>query len=162
MKEIRTATSSTSSAAAVIPCLRYRDVPAAIVWLCQVFGFDKHLVVPEEDNTIAHAQLSLGARGLVMLCSTARDTEFARLIAQPGEVGGRETQSHYLVVPDADAVYAHVKAAGGGIVRDIQDEDYGGRGFTCRNLEGHVWSAGTHNPWAKVDMGLARSAGLVS
>jgi hypothetical protein len=45
--------------ASIIPCLRYRDAPAAIEWLCQAFGFDKHLVVPNDDGTIAHAQLSL-------------------------------------------------------------------------------------------------------
>jgi hypothetical protein len=41
----------------VIPCLRYRDAPAAIEWLCRSFGFEKHLVVPNDDGTIAHAQL---------------------------------------------------------------------------------------------------------
>ena len=30
---------------AVVPTLRYRDVAAAIDWLCNAFGFDKHLVV---------------------------------------------------------------------------------------------------------------------
>jgi uncharacterized glyoxalase superfamily protein PhnB len=44
----------------VIPTLRYRDAPAAIEWLCQTFGFEKNLVVSNEDGTIAHAQLSLG------------------------------------------------------------------------------------------------------
>jgi uncharacterized glyoxalase superfamily protein PhnB len=32
--------------ATVIPCVRYADEPAAIKWLCQVFGFEKQLVVP--------------------------------------------------------------------------------------------------------------------
>jgi uncharacterized glyoxalase superfamily protein PhnB len=27
--------------AMVIPCLRYRNAPAAIEWLCQTFGFEK-------------------------------------------------------------------------------------------------------------------------
>ena len=44
--------------ATIVPCLRYRDAPKAIEWLCSVFGFEKHLVVPNEDGTIAHAQLS--------------------------------------------------------------------------------------------------------
>ncbi len=38
----------------VIPCLRYRNAPAAIEWLCQAFGFEKHLIVPGEGGTIAH------------------------------------------------------------------------------------------------------------
>ncbi|MGH9198706.1 MAG: VOC family protein, partial [Acidimicrobiia bacterium] len=27
-------------------CLRYRDAPKAIEWLCRTFGFEKQLVVP--------------------------------------------------------------------------------------------------------------------
>jgi uncharacterized glyoxalase superfamily protein PhnB len=46
--------------ATIIPVLRYRNAPAAIEWLCQTFGFEKHLVVPNGDGTIAHAQLSGG------------------------------------------------------------------------------------------------------
>ncbi len=33
------------------------------------------------------------------------------------------------------------------MVLDIKDEDYGGRGFICRDLEGHVWTIGTYDPW---------------
>ena len=54
--------------ATVIPVLRYRDASAAIERLCQTFGFEKNLVVPNEDGTIAHAQLSFG-NGKIMLAS---------------------------------------------------------------------------------------------
>jgi uncharacterized glyoxalase superfamily protein PhnB len=130
----------------VIPCLRYRDAPAAIEWLCRVFGFEKHLVVPNPDGTIAHAQLVFG-NGMIMLGS-AVDSEFGRMTKQPEDIGGAETQSPYVVVADADAIYARAKAAGAAIVRDVQDEDYGGRGFGCRDLEGHLWFFGTYDPWS--------------
>ena len=133
--------------ATVIPCLRYRDAPAAIEWLCQTFGFEKHLVVPNDDGTIAHAQLSLGS-GMVMLGSVfAVETEYGKLITQPDEIGGSETQSAYVVVADADAVYARAQSAGAEIVLDIKDEEYGGRGFTCRDPEQHLWTIGTYDPW---------------
>ncbi|HEY2945943.1 MAG TPA: VOC family protein [Vicinamibacteria bacterium] len=131
---------------AVIPGLRYRDAPAAIEWLCRVFGFEKQLVVPGENGTIAHSQLRFG-NGMVMVGSVG-DSEFGRLMKQPDEIGGAETQSSYLVVNDADAVYARAKAAGATIVIEIKDEDYGGRGFGCRDLEGHLWYVGTYDPWA--------------
>jgi uncharacterized glyoxalase superfamily protein PhnB len=131
--------------ATVIPCLRYRDAPAAIQWLCRVFGFEEQLVVPNEDGTIAHAQLSFG-NGMIMLGS-ASDNEFGRLMKQPDEIGGAETQTSYVVVSDADLVYRQAKAAGAEIILDIKDEDYGGRGFTCRDLEGHIWNFGTYDPW---------------
>ena len=131
--------------ATVVPCLRYRDAPNAIEWLCSVFGFEKQLVVPNEDGSVAHAQLSFG-NGMVMLGSVSKaDNEFGRLTKQPDEIGGMETQSPYLIVADADAVYRRAKVADAKI--EIKDEDYGGRGFSCRDLEGHLWNVGTYDPW---------------
>ena len=57
------------------------------------------------------------------------------------------TLTPYLVVPDADATYATAKSAGATMVLDIRDMDYGGRAFTCRDPEGHLWSIGTYDPW---------------
>jgi uncharacterized glyoxalase superfamily protein PhnB len=129
----------------VVPCLRYRDAPAAIEWLCQAFGFEKHLVVPGPSGTVAHAQLSFG-NGMIMLGSVV-DSEFGQLMKQPDEIGGAETQTPYVIVSDADAGYSSAKAAGAKIVIDIKDEDYGGRGFSCRDPEGHLWNIGTYDPW---------------
>ena len=131
----------------VVPCLRYRNASAMIEWLCRVFGFQKLLVVPTPEGEIAHAELTLGA-GMIMLGSaTKSDDEFGKLMAQPDEIGGRETQSTYLVVPDADAVLTRAMAEGAEVLIAIKDESYGGRGFTCRDIEGHIWSVGTYDPW---------------
>ncbi len=129
-----------------VSCLRYRDAPAAIEWLCNTFGFERHLVVPGPDNTIAHAQLTFG-NGMIMLGSVV-ESEYGRLVRQPDEIGGFETQSAYVIVADADAVYASARAAGATIAIEIKDEDYGGRGFSCRDLEGRLWNFGTYDPWA--------------
>ncbi len=131
--------------ATVIPGLRYRDAPAAIDWLCEAFGFEKNLVVPNEDGTIAHAQLSFG-NGMIMLGSV-RDEGAHPTMTQPDEIGGAETQAPYLVVTDADVIYARAKAAGAKIVREIEDPEYGGRLFSCRDPEGHLWHIGTYDPW---------------
>ena len=128
----------------VVPCMRYRDAPAAIEWLCDTFGFEPQLVVPNEDGTIAHAQLSFG-NSMIMLGSVF-DTEFGRLMKQPAEIDHFVTQSTYLVVNNADLVYGRALEAGAKILLDIKDEDYGGRGFTCSDPEGHVWSIGTYDP----------------
>ncbi|MFQ5665813.1 MAG: VOC family protein [Candidatus Binatia bacterium] len=134
--------------ATVIPAVRYRDAPAAIEWLCHAFGFEKLLVVPGERGTIVHAQLVFG-NGMIMLGSSgAHGGGFDELVTTPAEVGGIGTQSTYVIVRDADKHYARAVAAGAQIVMDIKDEDYGGRGYSCRDPEGHVWSFGTHDPWA--------------
>lgn len=131
----------------VIPGMAYRNAPAAIEWLCRVFGFEKHAVHPGPDNTIMHAELTLGD-GMIMLGSV-NDTDFRRITRQPDEIGGAETRGVSLIVSDADAIHARAKAAGAEILFAIEDKPYGGRGFTCRDPEGHIWNVGTYDPWQK-------------
>ena len=133
----------------VVPCIIYRDATKAIDWLCATFGFEKQAVYADDQGYIVHAQLTFG-NGMIMCGSKMppqRDTEFGKWIKQPDEIRGSETQSAYVVVEDADTIYQRAKAAGAEILIDIKDEDYGGRGFTCRDLEGHIWNIGTYDPW---------------
>jgi len=129
----------------VVPCLRYPDAPAAIDWLCASFGFVRHAVYANPDGQIGHAELTLNG-GMIMV-SSVLETPFSRYRLEPAECGGRETQTTYLIVADADAVYARAKANGAEILLEIKSESYGGRGFSCRDPQGHVWSLGTYNPW---------------
>ncbi|MCY1293288.1 hypothetical protein D9M69_438140 [compost metagenome] len=137
---------TTTTGPYLIPCLHYCDAPAAIAWLRDTFGFREHLVVPDEQGGILHAELSCG-HGLLMLGSIgAADNPYRRRMRLPQQAGGN-TQSLYMVVADVDGLYARAKAAGAEMVIDIKDEDYGGRGFTCLDPEGHVWSFGSYDPW---------------
>ena len=129
----------------LIPCLLYRDAPAAIAWLAEVFGLREQLRVPGEDGGIVHAQLVHGG-GMLMLGSL-KDNEYGRNLREPRQVGGN-TQGIYLVLEDVDGAYARVQRVGGEILIPLRDEDYGGRGFTCRDPEGHLWSVGSYDPWA--------------
>ena len=130
---------------AVIPTMRYQDAPRMIDWLCEAFGFTRHLVVPGDHGTIEHAQLSLGD-GMIMLGSW-RDDRWGKLV-KTARQAGTLTQAAYVVVPDVDAHYARAKAAGAEIVDDIEDKDYGGRGYAARDPEGQIWSIGSYDPWA--------------
>ena len=140
------------TASTIIPCLRYRDAPAAIDWLCRAFGFARRAVYAD-GATVHHAQLSFG-NGMVMLGSAENASEFGRRMVQPDELGLRETQCPCVIVADADAHYAQAKAAGAAIVDDIRDQDYGGRGYSCRDPEGHLWWFGSYDPWK--DPGIAQ------
>src|ERR1700684_1751469 len=108
-----------TSPSTIMPAMRYRDAHAAIDWLCTVFGFERHAVYPGPDNTVGHAELTLG-NGMIMLGS-CKDDDYGRGFKSPGESGGVETRSAYVVVPDADEVYARAQEAGAVIVRPIQD-----------------------------------------
>lgn len=133
----------------IIPSMRYADAPKAIDWLCDVFGFKRHLVVPGENNTIVHAQLSFGD-GMIMMGSV-RDDEHGKLAKTPADTGGVQTQCIYMIVKDTDAHYEKTKAAGATIIREIQDEAHGGRGYGCLDLEGHLWYFGSYDPWVESD-----------
>ena len=134
-----------ATTATIIPCLRYRDAKAAIEWLCNAFGFEKHAVYEAPDCSIMHAELRFG-NGMIMLGSQS-DTPFAKLQKQVSEVGGVGTQSPYLIVTDADAHHAQALAAGATIVLPLKTEDYGGRGYSCLDPEGNLWNFGTYDPW---------------
>jgi uncharacterized glyoxalase superfamily protein PhnB len=131
----------------IVPTLRYRDVAAAIEWLCGAFGFERHLVVPGEDGAVRYAELTFGD-GMIML-GPVEDSAFGGLMTQPADAGGAETQICYLFVADAAAHCARAKAAGAEIVLDIEEEDGGARGYSCRDPEGHIWNFGTYDPWKR-------------
>ncbi|MGA9421843.1 MAG: VOC family protein [Rhodanobacteraceae bacterium] len=129
----------------IIPCLRYRDAKAAIDWLCNAFGLDRNAVYEDDDGKVMHAQLTFG-NGMIMLGGVS-DNEFGRHMAQPDEIGGRETQCPCVIVADCDAHYARAKAAGAEIVDELDTKEYGGKGYSCRDCEGHLWYFGSYDPW---------------
>lgn len=130
----------------VIPGLRYRDALAMMDWLTRAFGFEKHALYMGPNNTVGHAQLTFG-NGMIMIGSIDNGTPSSALVKQPAEIGGAETQSPYLVVSDCDSLYASAKAAGAEMIFDLEQKDYGGKGFTCRDPEGHIWHFGSYDPW---------------
>jgi uncharacterized glyoxalase superfamily protein PhnB len=133
---------ATSSHATAV---RYRDAAAAVDWLCKAFGFEKQTVVTSDAGAVEYAQLTCG-RTMLML-APVRDSPLDKLMKQPDEIGGAATQSCYIVVEDADAHHTKAKDAGAEIVLDLQDDDFGGRGYSCRDPEGHLWMFGTYDPW---------------
>ena len=138
--------SAKHTVATVIPTLRYQDAADAIKWLCNAFGFRQHLVVPGEDDEIAHAQLVFG-NGMIMLAS-AQEDEFDRLQQPPNGSGNVVSQSPYIIVEDVDKHYARAMAAGAEVVMELKDEDYGGRVYSCRDPEGFLWNFGSYDPWS--------------
>ncbi len=129
----------------IVPTLRYQDAPKAIDWLCEAFGFEKQMVVAEDDGRIAHAQLRFGS-SMIMLGS-ASDDEWGQFVKPAQQVGGN-SQSPYVIVADCKAHYERAKAAGARIVMELEDKDYGGSGYGALDLEGNVWSFGSYDPFA--------------
>jgi uncharacterized glyoxalase superfamily protein PhnB len=131
----------------VIPSFRYHDAPAAIAWLERVLGFQSKAVYPGPNGTIAHAELTFGATGMIMLGSATNPNPYPDRIATPDAISGRVTSAMYLFVPHCDPVWARVQAAGARIVLPLRSVEYGGKAFTVADPEGYLWSLGEYDPW---------------
>jgi uncharacterized glyoxalase superfamily protein PhnB len=118
----------------IYPSMRYHDAHAAIEWLEQAFGFERHVVYEGTGETIDHAELRYG-EGLVMLGSVRGDDDHRR----PGQGWA------YVVVDDLSAPHDRAKAAGAEIVEPPQVHDYGSF-YGARDPEGNLWSFGTYRP----------------
>jgi uncharacterized glyoxalase superfamily protein PhnB len=122
------------------PSLTYDDAPAAIDWLCRAFGFTKRFVVPGPDNRVEHSELSLGT-GVVMVSSPKPEA---------GRVGPKALSGHSqalsVYVADPDTHHKAAIEAGAKVVRPLQTEDYGARGYMVRDPEGHLWYFGNYRP----------------
>jgi uncharacterized glyoxalase superfamily protein PhnB len=105
-------------ASTVIPVLRYDDVPAAVEWLCETFGF------AERWRAGGHrAQLAVGDGCVVV----------AR-----GEPGGGG--SVMVRVEDVDAHFARAKERGARVLDEPTEFPYGERQYNVQDPAGHVWT----------------------
>ena len=128
---------TTTHTTTIWPCLNYNDAEAAIRFLVDAFGFEEALVVREESRPVAHAELRWPEGGGIMLGSALPEgNEFERMPTG--------TNSTYVVTTDPDALFARATAAGAEVVRGLQNEEYGSRGFSVRDPEGNLWSFGTY------------------
>jgi uncharacterized glyoxalase superfamily protein PhnB len=131
----------------IFPSLRYADAATALEWLKTAFDFAEKSVYRGDDGSIQHAELQLGA-GLVMFGQYREDGWLGgttpNALASPAGI--------YIVVDDPDAHYTQAKQAGARIVRELVDEEYGSRGYSARDLEGNLWSFGTYDPYASVQV----------
>jgi uncharacterized glyoxalase superfamily protein PhnB len=123
------------------PVLRYRNPGAAARWLCDAFGFREHESAQESDQHVKYILLRLGDGGV--LVRPVSNSVFDDLMVEPSAVGGGNTHVLYLSIPDAELHCERAKAAGAKVELEPQDDGLGGRFYTCRDPEGHLWSFGT-------------------
>ena len=104
------------SPSTIMPTMRYRDAPAAIDYsgCAMCWGSRATLCISGPDNTIGHAELTLGG-GMIMLGSPIKDD--ARMDAASNRrrnVGESRRGARCVIVVDADVVFARAKSAGAG------------------------------------------------
>lgn len=125
-----------------VSILRYQDLRAAVAFLANAFGIECTFAA-EANGMIVHAQLRVGSSRLFLSPDNPDDLYAMR---SPTVLPGTN-QCVYLVVASDAEVDDHARraeAAGAVIVAAPHDTDYGGREYSCRDLEGHIWSVGSY------------------
>jgi len=128
------------------PSLSYDDAPAAIDWLCRVFAFTRRFVVHGPSGRVEHSELSLGT-GVVMVSSSKPDA--GRV--SPRRLQGGVAHALSVYVSDPDMHFQQALLSGARILRPLQDEEYGARGYMAEDPEGHQWYFGNYRPGAYWD-----------
>lgn len=117
--------------------MSFRDAAAMIGWLSAV-GFVEHATYRDESDpsVVVHAEWLWPGGGGLMFGSQRPDGVVTN-------VGG---SAAYLVTDDPDAVFARAVEAGATVVREMVDQNYGGRGGSVEDPEGNHWSFGDYQP----------------
>jgi uncharacterized glyoxalase superfamily protein PhnB len=109
----------------VLPVLHYRDVRAAVTWLCRAFDARERLRIGEH-----RAQMLIGDGAFVVA-------------AFHGAGGvGQDAPRHAMLVRigDVDAHMKHAAEFGARILARPTDFPYGERQYTAEDAGGHVWT----------------------
>ncbi|MDQ0462771.1 putative glyoxalase superfamily protein PhnB [Caulobacter ginsengisoli] len=113
----------------------YRDPKAALRWLEEAFGFELLMLIEDNDGNPVHSEMRFGNAAIMIGSEWSDDHK------SPASIGGKNTQTvHIGIDTDLDAHCAHARAAGAEIVREPETQFYGDRTYSCRDLEGHIWS----------------------
>ena len=112
------------------PYIFYIDMPAAIDFLHEAFGFRERFKEVRRDGSLGHVEMELGNAVLMMGSPSG--------VKSPNQLGQRNV-GLYVHVDDVDAHYARAKAAGAEVEGDPEDQPYGVRSYGVKDLEGHQW-----------------------
>lgn len=122
----------------IYPTLIYDDAHAAIEFLCDALGCERHSVSEDGDGRVVHAELRFRDAFVMLSQRGAGDPRF-----DPGRT------VVYVAVddpPDIDALHERVRSKGADVVMPPTDQDYGSRDFSFTDPEGNVWAFGTYAP----------------
>lgn len=117
----------------LLPHIEYQNLPEAIAWLRQAFGFAVHYTYGDPVNG---AQMFMGEAWIMVRQARAGQASPASL--------GYGTQSLTVFVEDVEGQLQKVKAADGRIVEVLNETMYGELQFGVEDIEGHHWLFSRH------------------
>jgi PhnB protein len=109
----------------VTPYLIVKDAARAIEYYKKVFGATETVRMNGPEGKIGHAELKIGNSHIMLA------------------VGGSPV-SLYVYLPDVDKAVERATAAGGKILKPVEDQFYGDRSGFIQDPFGHLWGIATH------------------
>lgn len=134
MSETTTTRPTAAGTVRTWPCLSFHDVDRMLEWLRAV-GFTEHATYRSDAGEVEHAEWLWPSGGGIMFGADSR-----------GIVRNTGGSAIYLVTDDVDGTFDRAVAAGATVLRQPEDQDYGGRGASVLDPEGNHWSFGSYQP----------------
>jgi PhnB protein len=122
----------------VTPYLIVKGAAKALDYYKQALGATELFRVDGPGGTVGHAEIKIGD-SIVMLAD-----EFPQMGFRGPEALGGSPVGLMIYVPDVDTQFAQALAAGGTMVKPLQNQFYGDRSGTIRDPFGHLWTISTH------------------
>ncbi len=122
----------------VTPYLIIDGAAQAIEYYKRAFGAVEVMRMAAPGGKVGHAEIRIGDSFVMMA-----DEHPAIGVLGPRSRGG-VTASFLIYVEDVDAVFERAVAAGGKILKPLQDQFYGDRSGTLEDPFGHSWTIATH------------------
>jgi len=139
---------------AVIPYLAIRGAAQAIDFYKKAFRAKELMRIDGPEGKLGHCEIQIGD-SRVMLADEYESMQFLG----PQSRGGTTVQIH-LYVPDVDATVARAAAAGGRVIRPVEDQFYGDRAGAIEDPFGHRWHIATHKEEVSIAEAKRRAAKL--
>jgi uncharacterized glyoxalase superfamily protein PhnB len=117
----------------------YVDAKGAFRWLEEAFGFEPLMVILDENENLAHSEMTYG-QSVVMI-----GNEWSADHKSPKSVGGKNTQTVHVQLERGEDIDAHcvrARRAGAEIIQEPDTQFYGDRTYRARDPEGHIWTFG--------------------
>ncbi|MEO9912951.1 VOC family protein [Parasphingorhabdus sp.] len=139
----------------VTPYITVDNAEAAIAFYTEAFGAREHMRLPMGDK-IGHADIVIGDSHVML---SDEFPEMGKL--GPKNLGGASA-SLMIYVPDVDAAFAKAIAAGGEVVRPVEDQFHGDRAGWLKDPFGHEWTLSTRIEDVSVDEVVRRMAEMMA
>lgn len=122
----------------VTPYLIVNDATHAIDFYKQAFGAKEVMRMEKNDGRIGHAELKIGDSKIMLA------DEYPDMGARSPRAFGGSPVTLHLYVANVDKIAQQAIAAGGKLIRPVENMFYGDRCGTVEDPYGHKWHISTH------------------